>query len=222
MMTTMGSTVVFKVKFSFNFAKFDSSLIIGNGESRRGMALNHLMDYKLFKIGCNVAYEEFSNLDYVVIMDEEVVKYAQKFNRQTSKLIIANADEKLEPPEYCAQENIKISRANNSGMLAMQKAIDELGVVKLYCLGFDFLIDDPALNVGNIFENHPAYAIKPTVDDCINRCRYLTWFARKYNHVTFYFVYPDDFNKKRFRQIASPNVKGMFYSAFEEEAVQWS
>jgi hypothetical protein len=78
---------------------------------------------------------------------------------------------------------------NNSGMYAMQRAIEKNSNVFM-CLGFDFLINDSYLSCTNLFAGTKNYGAETHAkfEDNAGRIRYLEWFANKNKNVTFIFV----------------------------------
>ena len=169
------------------------AFIIGNGESRKYFDLNNLYDVAPI-FGCNALYRTFKP-DWLVAVDQGMMDEISSSNFPAEYTLFPRSKaEEYEPAE------MHIGRSgfprNNSGMYAMQRAIEKDYNV-LICLGFDFLIDDNYLSCTNLFaetanygpETHAKFA------DNIGRIRYLEWFADKNKDVVFIFVLQDLFPK---------------------------
>ena len=169
------------------------AFIIGNGESRRNFDLNDIKGVAPI-YGCNALYRDFSP-DWLVAVDEGVI---DEINSSTfpkeSTLFPRSKAEEYEPADMHPGRN-RYPR-NNSGMYAMQRAIEKDHTV-LLCLGFDFLINDSYLSCTNLFAGTKNYGAEThaNFEDNAGRIRYLEWFARKNKDVVFIFVLEDLFPK---------------------------
>ena len=169
------------------------AFIIGNGESRRNFDLNDIKGVAPI-YGCNALYRDFSP-DWLVAVDEGVI---DEINSSTfpkeSTLFPRSKAEEYEPADMHPGRN-RYPR-NNSGMYAMQRAIEKDHNV-LLCLGFDFLINDSYLSCTNLFAGTKNYGAEThaNFEDNAGRIRYLEWFARKNKDVVFIFVLEDLFPK---------------------------
>jgi len=169
------------------------AFIIGNGESRRSFDLNEIKGVAPI-YGCNALYREFSP-DWLVAVDEGVIDEitSSKFPKESTLFPRSRAEE-YEPADMHPGRN-RYPR-NNSGMYAMQRAIEKDHNV-LLCLGFDFLINDSYLSCTNLFAGTKNYGAEThaNFEDNAGRIRYLEWFARKNKDVVFIFVLEDLFPK---------------------------
>ena len=169
------------------------AFIIGNGESRRNFDLNDIKGVAPI-YGCNALYRDFSP-DWLVAVDEGVIDEINSSNfPKESTLFPRSKAEEYEPADMHPGRN-RYPR-NNSGMYAMQRAIEKDHNV-LLCLGFDFLINDSYLSCTNLFAGTKNYGAEThaNFEDNAGRIRYLEWFARKNKDVVFIFVLEDLFPK---------------------------
>jgi len=215
-----------------------TAFILGNGVSRKPVNLNGLVGQGTI-FGCNALYREFDNYDYLISIDPTfqaiIESYASylEFNNYDYlssinpkfQAIIERLDEAMGkddriifPPQDECWESIEYSpnrRRSNAGMNAMLEAIRREHD-KLYCLGFDFLLNDPVASTDNIFKGQEGYGPEThaNANDNVHRVRYLEWFMRKYSLVNFVFVLPDNAN---FTALTAKNVTGMYVSKFKEK-----
>ena len=92
----------------------------------------------------------------------------------------------------------------------------------LYCLGFDFMIKNPKIALGNLYDGTNAYGpeTRSLYRDNLNRVKYMQFIAHKYNNVTFKFVVPRFGNKDEYHNLKAANVFGVFYDSFEQSIQQ--
>ena len=169
------------------------AFIIGNGESRRSFDLNDIKSVAPI-FGCNAIYRDFSP-DWLVAVDEGVIDEISSSNFPIEYTLFPRSKaEEYEPADMHPGRN-RYPR-NNSGMYAMQRAIEKDYNV-LLCLGFDFLINDSYLSCTNLFAGTKNYGAEThaNFEDNAGRIRYLEWFARKNKDVVFIFVLEDLFPK---------------------------
>jgi len=169
------------------------AFIIGNGESRRNFDLNKIKGVAPI-FGCNALYRNFSP-DWLVAVDGGVIDEINSSNfPKEFTLFPRSKAEEYEPAEMHPDRN-RYPR-NNSGMYAMQRAIEKDHNV-LLCLGFDFLINDSYLSCTNLFAGTKNYGAEThaNFEDNAGRIRYLEWFASKNKDVVFIFVLEDLFPK---------------------------
>lgn len=169
------------------------AFIIGNGESRRNFDLNDIKGVAPI-FGCNAIYRDFSP-DWLVAVDQGVIDEISSSNFPIEYTLFPRSKaEEYEPADMHPGRN-RYPR-NNSGMYAMQRAIEKDHNV-LLCLGFDFLINDSYLSCTNLFAGTKNYGAEThaNFEDNAGRIRYLEWFARKNKDVVFIFVLEDLFPK---------------------------
>lgn len=176
------------------------AFIVGNGPSRTGFNLESLRD-KGTIFGCNALYKVFRP-DYLIAIDEWMITEIEASDYPSHRVII--------PMENERYELSGTGRRSNAGTNGMIEAIRR-GFNVLYCLGFDFLIKDPKLSIGNVFDGHSGYELarRATYEDNINRVSYLQWLATKHQNVKFYFVFPRQ--EMELHDIFAGNVMGVFY-----------
>lgn len=179
------------------------AFIIGNGGSREGFDLESLRS-KGTIYGCNALYREFEP-DWLVSIDEGIINEIRTSTFPQNKFHVPPQDEQYEPAEV----NPGRPRSN-AGMNAMELAIRH-GYKKLFMIGFDFLIEDKAASVSNIFDGTNNYgpSTRANYADNGGRTRYLSWFMNKYSDVEFFFAYPREKNWT-FRQLPNQNVRGTY------------
>ena len=170
------------------------AFIIGNGESRRNFDLNHIKGVAPI-FGCNALHRTFKS-DWLVAVDQGMVDEISSSDFPVKfTLFPRSKSEEYEPAEMHSRWALRLPR-NNSGMYAMQRAIEKDHNV-LICLGFDFLINDSYLSCTNLFAGTKNYGAEThaNFEDNAGRIRYLEWFANKNKDVTFIFVLEDLFPK---------------------------
>ena len=165
-----------------------TAFIIGNGPTREEIDLNTLVG-KGEIYGCNALYRDFSNFDYLVVIDEQfkkLIDHAGTEGLDNGKLIFP-------PEEECVEETT--GRRGNAGMNAMKEAIKR-GATKLFCLGFDFVHTDVEISTGNIYKDTEGYGedTRATFEDSRYRVNYLNWLMKNNPEVRFTFVVPDQSN----------------------------
>jgi hypothetical protein len=181
----------------------DIGFIIGNGETRVSLELSRLKGKGII-VGCNALYREFEP-DFLVAIDPVMIEEIESSNFPKEKFVIPPAHEQYESQEYAPY-----GRRSNAGMNAMDLAIGR-GCKTLYCIGFDFLLEDKQACMSNVYQDTPAYGpdTRCSHTDTYNRALYLDWFASKYSNIQFYFAFPRDINCK-FKTLKSNNIKGTY------------
>lgn len=188
--------------------------IIGNGPSRSKFDIAKLKG-KGTIFGCNALYRDYpdhSIPDYLVAIDEEIIKEIKKSKYPKKRFIVPPDNEQYEDPKY----NPYARYRSNAGVNAMLEAI-KMGHTKLYCLGFDFMLKKPERSLGNLYDGTNAYGpeTRTRYIDNINRVKYMTFLARKHSNVKFVFVVPEYGNLDEYHTLNAKNVGGMFYGKFQ-------
>jgi len=190
------------------------AFVIGNGPSRKPVDLHDLHYTSGLTFGCNALYRECKQLDFIVAIDDGMIKELQGADLGATELVIPPEDERWEHPEFNVNR-----RRSNAGMNAMSEAITQ-GCNILYCLGFDFLLGGEA-SVDNIFKGTKNYGKETAanVSDNNHRARYLEWFAKRNPDIQFVMVVPD--GEQTIMSIDGDNIFGMamdtFLTKLEEE-----
>lgn len=182
------------------------AFIIGNGVSRRSFDARRLLSHGLV-IGCNALYRDFYP-DLLVSVDPGIASEIWASDFPQHRFLPAPAHEQGEASGS--------GRKNNAGMFAMKTAISR-GHTHLFCLGFDFLLQDDPAATDNVYDGTPHYGpeIRATDEDNEHRTKYLTWFARSFAPLsTIDFVFPR--GEITLRPVGAPNVRAMYYDDFEE------
>jgi hypothetical protein len=167
------------------------AFILGNGSSRKDIDLNTLISKgRIF--GCNALYRDFKNYDYLVAIDERMIKELTSAPIDQKKVIIPKEDKRWESIEYNPSR-----RRSNAGMNAMEEAI-ERGHNMLYCFGFDFILNSGDA-LSNIYKNSKNYEkhTQSNANDNYNRIKYLMWFINEHKKVKFIFVVPDKIQTRK-------------------------
>jgi hypothetical protein len=182
----------------------NSATILGNGNSRTHFDLDYFRKQGPL-YGCNGIYRS-EKINWLVAIDDKMIKEILSDRLPQYNFFVPPLHKRFEPAEYSP-----VRRCQNAGMVAMELAIDH-GYSQLFCLGFDFLFDDSIMNMGNVFDGTHGYGpeTRATVNDCVNRIKYLSWFAKKHKHVSFIFVYPKQYEENTFRYVDADNVKISF------------
>ncbi len=169
------------------------AFIIGNGESRREFDINDIRGVTPI-FGCNALYREFYP-DWLVAIDEKMISEITLSDFPLEFALFPRTLAEEYEPEGCHPGRTSLPK-NNSGMYAMQRAIEKNYNV-LICLGFDFLINDRNLSTTNMFAGTQNYGPEThaNFEDNAGRIHYLKWFANKHPSVNFIFVLEDKFSK---------------------------
>ena len=130
------------------------AFIIGNGKSRQAIDLSSLVG-KGTIFGCNALYRNFSKSDYLVAIDDRMIKELLEItlddkHPSIGEVIIPPEDERWESAEYSPNR-----RRSNAGMNAMLEAIRREHNI-LYCLGFDFILEGEK-SIENIYKGSKNY-----------------------------------------------------------------
>lgn len=169
----------------------NTAFVIGNGMSRADFDLLHLKPFGTV-FGCNALYRQYHPdyelPDYLVAIDDGIMQEIKSSDFPTKRVIFPPIDERWEP----ASCNGRRPRSN-AGMNAMREAI-KLDFDQLICLGYDFLIEDPAASVSNLFHGTDNYGpeTRASANDNPGRVRYLQWLVDQHPEVDFIFIFPDD------------------------------
>ena len=103
----------------------DPAFIIGNGESRRNFDLNHIKGVAPI-FGCNALYRTFKS-DWLVAVDQGMIDEISSSDFPVEYTLFPRSkSEEYEPAEMHPGRN-RFPR-NNSGMYAMQRAIEKLKI----------------------------------------------------------------------------------------------
>jgi|MDTC01.3.fsa_nt_gb hypothetical protein len=189
------------------------AFIIGNGKSRQAIDLSSLVG-KGTIFGCNALYRNFSKSDYLVAIDDRMIKELLEItlddkHPSIGEVIIPPEDERWESAEYSPNR-----RRSNAGMNAMLEAIRREHNI-LYCLGFDFILEGEK-SIENIYKGSKNYepSTQSTTSDNYFRVRYCDWFVNQHDSVKFVFVVPDNVATKK---LESKNIIGMKMSTFNNK-----
>ena len=99
------------------------AFIVGNGKSRQSVDLSSLVG-KGTIFGCNALYREFEEFDYLVAIDDRMIKELSSIATyephilSRGQMIIPREEERWESAEYSPHR-----RRSNAGMNAMNEAI---------------------------------------------------------------------------------------------------
>ena len=168
--------------------KVKKALIIGNGPSRRSIDIDNVTNMTTF--GCNAIYRDHSKIDYIVAIDDGMIKELHENCDCThSTLIVPPEDERYEPYDYSMAVGRGGRARNNAGMIAMDEAIKR-DHNDLTCIGFDFLSN----STGNMYDGTPNYGPETRCSEGDNQWRalYFSWFLAQHPTVCFRMVMPDD------------------------------
>ena len=189
------------------------AFIVGNGKSRQAVDLSSLVG-KGTIFGCNALYRNFSKSDYLVAIDDRMIKELLEItlddkHPSIGEVIIPPEDERWESAEYSPNR-----RRSNAGMNAMLEAIRREHNI-LYCLGFDFILEGEK-SIENIYKGSKNYepSTQSTTSDNYFRVRYCDWFVNQHDSVKFVFVVPDNVATKK---LESKNIIGMKMSTFNNK-----
>ena len=180
------------------------AFIIGNGTSRSPIDLNCLKD-KGTIFGCNALYRDFSDYDFLVAIDDDIIIEVFEEARD-DRLIIPKEHDRWESRDYSNNR-----RRSNAGMNAMQEAIRREHN-KLYCMGFDFILKGEE-STSNLYANTNCYGTEThtNIEDNKYRVRYLKWFTQDNKDVSFTFVLPRDIQHE---SISGANITGIYVDKF--------
>ena len=190
-----------------------TALIVGNGLSRKDIDLSEVTrkneDMTIY--GCNALYRDFSPFyeypDYLVAIDDGILDEIRRSEFPVDRLIIPPLEERWEPRqmwEKIAQGAPYNLPRSNAGTNAIREAIKS-GHDTIYIIGFDSMIRDHSVAVGNIYDASENYGpeTRANYDDSMNRARYLAWVFETNPQVKFKFYFPDGYE---IIQVDLPNV----------------
>ena len=182
------------------------AFIIGNGTSRVSINLSKLVG-KGTIFGCNALYRNFTDYDYLVAIDDDIIKELEE-HANDERLIIPPEEARWELPEYNNDR-----RRSNAGMNAMLEAIQKKHD-KLYCMGFDFMLKGE-VSTSNIYKDTDCYGPSTHANESDNvfRVRYLNWCIQNNPKVRFTFVLPKDY---KYQTLTGHNVTGIYVDKFKE------
>jgi hypothetical protein len=165
-----------------------TAIIIGNGPSRKYFDLKELQK-KGTTFGCNALYRDFPEVDFLIAIDDGMIEEIKASDFPQEKFIIPPEIERWEPWEFVPSQ---YRPRSNAGMNAMSEAIKR-GYTNLICVGYDFLIEDNVLRLGNVYEGTSGYGpeTRTSPADSVRRRAYLAWFMRKHKDVQFTFLFPN-------------------------------
>ena len=177
-----------------------TAYVIGNGSSREKFKLQDLKGRgKVF--GCNALYREYKDHilpDYLVAIDEDIIKEIQGSNFPKDRFINPPEDEKWEPVELHWGKSDKkdwnpARPRSNAGMNAIKEAIKK-GYTSVYIFGFDFLVVNEKIAISNVFHGTECYGLdtRANLNDTRNRMNYLGWMIEQNPDVKFHFCYPEN------------------------------
>ena len=175
-----------------------TAYIIGNGSSGENFDLTNLKGRgKVF--GCNALYRDFEDHslpDYLVAIDEAIIKEIENSNFPKDRFLNPPEDEKWEPVKLHWKGSDKpdwnMARPrSNAGMNAINEAIKK-GYTSLYIFGFDFLVVDEGIAMSNLYDGTDCYGLetRANLNDTRGRMNYLGWMIEQNPKVKFKFCYP--------------------------------
>lgn len=159
-----------------------SILIVGNGLSRKSYNFQSLKgELKCPLYACNLGYTDLP-YDKLFAIDDGVI---EELKSKGIPFVEVPEEMKWEPVEFRYPFP---SPRNNTGMVAMQYAIEE-GYNELHCYGFDFLSNSESMISSNVFSGHRLYGeeTKCSIPDSYARREFLDWFVKKHSNVIFKF-----------------------------------
>ena len=179
------------------------AFIIGNGPSRKECSLEKLKEQGTV-FGCNALYRDFWP-DYLVAIDPKITEEIKQSDFPADRFIVPPYEEQFESQNYRPGVMIR----SNAGMNACMEAIKK-GHKVLFLLGFDFIIADKDIALGNLYDGTNGYEMetRTSFSDSISRVKYFEWFARENYSIDFYFVIPEGLIVHPLR---TNNVRGMHY-----------
>lgn len=190
---------------------WNKAFVIGNGASRKDFDLDTLVDQDAPIFGCNALYRDFWP-HYLIAIDKGIIEEIEQSDFPLTRLIVPPYDQQFEPAEFNP-----LRPRENAGMIALRSAIG-MGIDHLYCLGFDFLINDQVESVSNMYSDTNNYGpmTKTSYADTLKRVKYFDWFCSKHPEVQFHMVFPR--GTIQFHPLKSANVFGLYYDnlKFEE------
>jgi|TARA_B110000263_G_C15165602_1_gene444440 hypothetical protein len=180
------------------------AFIVGNGTSRIPIPLPELVGKGVI-FGCNALYRDFTDYDYLVSIDNEIIEEVQD-KANDDRLIIPDEEDRWEHSDYS-----KNRRRSNAGMNAMIEAVNK-DCTKIYCLGFDFILKDK-ISTSNVYEDTECYGSETHANESDNpfRVKYLSWYMKQNKDTNFTFVLPRNF---KYESLSGPNVTGIYIDKF--------
>ena len=175
-----------------------TAYVIGNGSSREKFKLESLKG-KGTVFGCNALYRDYEDYilpDYLVAIDEAIIKEIEGSKFPKDRFLNPPEDEKWEPVELHWGKSDKkdwnpARPRSNAGMNAINEAIKK-GYTSIYIFGFDFLVVNEKIAISNVFHGTECYGLdtRANLNDTRNRMNYLGWMIEQNPDVKFLFCYP--------------------------------
>lgn len=174
-----------------------TATVLGNGPSRQSLPWPAGGTTTIY--GCNAAYRGISGaralgrarqLNFIVAIDDGMIaelKEAEAAGELIEcRMRIPPEDDRWEPEALGTPR-----RRGNAGISAVLCALAD-GHTIIECLGFDFLMRDPAASVGNLFDGTLNYGpeTRAKAEDNPGRLRYLGWVADRHPRARFVFKFP--------------------------------
>ena len=187
------------------------AFIIGNGQSRKGYDLLELTAYGVI-FGCNALYRDYRPIydapDFLVAIDPNMITEIESSDFPSERVVIPPMEEQFEP----AACNISRPRSN-AGCNAILEAI-KMGYDEIYILGFDFMIQNEAYTVGNIYDGTNAYGpeTRASVVDAHRRLNYIEWIINEHPEVQFTFMFPNLGLTLHSLRVNMNNVRGLLFN----------
>ena len=148
----------------FNAHTTTQAVAIGNGESRLGFDLNHVLNHisgiggvdSLQTYGCNALYRDYTP-DFLVAVGDDIVKEIAYSGYTAKNIVYTNGQHILEYPGmfYLIPQNINY----DAGAIAAYMACFD-GHKKVFLLGYDSYDEQSPTN--NVYKNTVGY---PTDED---------------------------------------------------------
>tara|TARA_R110002020_G_scaffold109744_3_gene253858 strand:+ start:96 stop:686 length:591 start_codon:yes stop_codon:yes gene_type:complete len=186
------------------------ALIVGNGLSRKDINLEQVArtNDQMTIYGCNALYRDYGPdylyPDWLVAIDDGVIDEIKKSDFPSHRLIVPPEKERWEPVQLWEGVGVGRPPRSNAGTNAIIEAV-KMRHDTIYIVGFDSMIRDHKVAVGNIYDATENYGpeTRANYNDSVFRARYLAWVFESNPNVKFRFYFPNGYE---IIQVDLPNV----------------
>ena len=129
-------------------------------------------------------YRDFDKFDYLVVIDEQFKKLIEMGGKEG---VIEGAKLILPPDEECVEETTDAQTQVHE----CDARSDTTAILKLFCLGFDFVMTDEQKNTDNIYKGSEGYGEEThaTYEDSKHRVNYLlNLLMKQYKDVSLHLL----------------------------------
>ena len=168
------------------------TLIVGNGLSRKDINLEQVArtNDQMTIYGCNALYRDYGPdylyPDWLVAIDDGVIDEIKKSDFPSYRLIVPPEKERWEPVQLWEGVGVGRPPRSNAGTNAIIEAV-KMRHDTIYIVGFDSMIRDHTVAVGNIYDATENYGpeTRANYNDSVFFFFFLAWVLENNPNVNF-------------------------------------